>query len=335
MKSFRGILLVIPGLIILWGCFITKKVKMASLEIYQESFKEIVNGNLNVEIIGEGYKWSEGPLWVESEKMLLFSDVPGNVVYKWTAAGGTVPYLSPSGYTGTKERPGEVGSNGLALNADGKLVLAQHGDRRIALMDGPVHTGFPSFISLADRYQGKRFNSPNDLCIASDGTIYFTDPPYGLPQQEKDPSKELPFQGVFKIVPGEKPELMTDGLSRPNGIALTPDERQVIVSNSDPDNAAWYIYDLDENKNFINGRVLLNVTDSLHHGPGLPDGLKIDSKGNIFATGPGGIWIMNLNGEVLGKIKIQSTASNCALSGDEKTLFVTADKYVLKLKIKN
>lgn len=335
MRIIFRFYLVIAGLIFLSGCFIQKKEKMGSAEIYSDSLKETLNGNFSIEVLGEGYDWSEGPLWIPSENMLLFSDVPRNTVYKWTIAGGVVPYLNPSGYTGTKDRPGEIGSNGLALHPDGKLVLAQHGDRRIAIMDSPLNTGFPNFITIADRFDKKRFNSPNDLCITQEGIIYFTDPPYGLPKQENDSSRELLFQGVFKIESGGEVKLMTDALSRPNGIALTPDQKQIIVSNSDPEHAVWYIYDLDEEKNFSNERILLDVTDSLDEGSGLPDGFTIDKSGNIFASGPGGIWIFNLNGEVLGKIKIKTTASNCALSADEKTLFITADSYLLKVKIRN
>lgn len=308
---------------------------MGSIEAYNGNLKLIITGNPSIEILGEGYEWSEGPVWVESERMLLFSDVPRNTVYKWTSTAGVIPYLNPSGYTGGKERAGEVGANGLALSPDGSLILAQHGDRRIAKMESPITMGFPHFSTIADRYQKKRLSSPNDLFITSDGIIYFTDPPYGLPQQDKDPLKEIPFQGVFKIDTSGMVTLMTDSLTRPNGIAITPDGKQAVVANSDPKKAAWYIYDINELGNFTNGRVFHDATDSLQHAQGLPDGLAIDKNGIIFASGPGGIWIMNLEGKLLGKIKINALVSNCALSGDEKTLFITADSYLLKVKLKN
>ncbi|MEJ7739801.1 MAG: SMP-30/gluconolactonase/LRE family protein [Chitinophagaceae bacterium] len=302
--------------------------QIGSFERLHPDMAKIVSPNAKIEIIAEGLDWSEGPLWIEDKKMLLFSDIPPNVIYKWTPQKGKEIYLKPSGYTGSTPRVGEPGSNGLILNRKGQLVLCQHGDRRMALMDAPIGDPKPKFITLADNYQGKKFDSPNDAVYNAKGDLYFTDPPYGLEKNVNDPAKEAPYQGVYKLAADGKISLLTDTISRPNGIAFMPGEKTILIANSDGKKPYWYAYDLDENGLFINGRIFY----ARESGGG--DGLKVDKKGNIFATGPGGVWILNKTGTVLGKINIKSQTSNCALADDDKTLYVTADMYVLKITLR-
>jgi gluconolactonase len=300
------------------------------IERLDPSLDLIIPTNPEVEIIASGFEWSEGPLWIESKKMLLFSDVPKNTIYKWTEEHGKEIYLTPSGYTGTQYGQG---SNGLLLDDEENLILCQHGDRRLAIMDAPLESPKAEFITIADQFDGKKFNSPNDA-VFYNYSFYFTDPAYGLEKQMDDPSKELPYQGVFRINSEGEVKLLVDTLTRPNGLAFIPNQKTLIIANSDSNKARWYAYTLSENDSITSSRILYDATENAKTEKGLPDGLKIDSNGNIFATGPGGIWIFNATGKLLGKIKINEVTSNCALSADEKTLFVTADMNVLRIKLR-
>ncbi|MBS1608706.1 MAG: SMP-30/gluconolactonase/LRE family protein [Bacteroidetes bacterium] len=298
------------------------------------SFNSIMDENAKAEIIAEGYDWSEGPVWVESEKMLLFSDVPQNKIYKWTEEKGAELYLTPSGYTGATKRGGEMGSNGLTLNKDNKLVLCQHGNRQLAWMDAEWSAPKPVFKTIVNNYQSKKFNSPNDLVYRNNGDLYFTDPPYGLEKNMDDPLKEIPFQGVYCVKPSGKIKLLTDSITRPNGIVFTPDYKTLIVANSDSTKACWYAYDIAENDSLVNPRLFYDAREEIKKVKGNPDGLKIDKKGNVFASGPGGLWVFDKNGKILGRLKVDMPVSNCALSADEKTLYITADMYVLRVKMR-
>jgi gluconolactonase len=200
-------------------------------------------------------------------------------------------------------------------------------------MDAPLDDPKAKFIPLAANYHGKKFNSPNDAVLRSNGDIFFTDPPYGLEKNMEDPSKEIPFQGVYKVTPGGQVTLLIDSITRPNGIALTRDELTLIVANSDGKKKAWYAYDFDERDSLVNGRIFYDATSDSSQ-KGAPDGLKIDRNGNVFATGPGGVWVFNSEGVALGRIKFPEHTSNVALSGDERTLFITADMYVLRVKMR-
>jgi gluconolactonase len=320
-------------LIIMAACQ-PKETKICSIERLDPALDAIVSKDAQPEIIAEGYKWSEGPVWIAETKTLIFSDVPTNIIYQWTEEKGASVYLTPSGYTGAVPREGEMGSNGLTLNPDGKLVLCQHGDRRVSIMDAPLSDPKPTFTAIADNFQGKKFSSPNDVVVRSNGDVFFTDPPYGLlTQSDDDPAKELPFNGVYKVS-GGKTTLLVDSLTRPNGIAFFPGEKTFIVANSDSKKATWYAFDLAENDSVVNARIFYDATTEAKTEKGLPDGLRIDRQGNIFASGPGGVWIFNAAGKVLGKIKLTEPASNCALSEDEKTLYITNNMYVLRVKLR-
>lgn len=320
-----------------FSCKKNEAQSIGTIERIDPSFNELVSENATMQIISEGYEWSEGTIWVDADKMLLFSDVPKNTVYKWSQEKGTEVYLTPSGYTGAEpSQSKEPGSNGLTLNKEGQLVLCQHGDRRVAKMNAPLHDPKPDYITIVDSYQGKKLNSPNDLVYRSNGDLFFTDPPYGLPLQNNDPTKELPFNGVYKVSADGNIQLLVDSLTRPNGIAFTPDEKTLIVANSDPNKAVWYLFDINENDTLSNARILYNATKESKEGEkGLPDGLRVDKQGNIFATGPGGVWVFNKDGKVLGKFKTPVPTANCALADDDKTLYIAADMYVLRVKLRD
>jgi len=331
----RIILLFLVGSIII-SCKVTSETKSAgSIERLDPALDNIIDRDATIEVLAEGYQWSEGPVWIDKKEMLLFSDVPKNTIYKWTEKNGAEVYLTPSGYTGTEpSQSREPGSNGLTLNAAGHLILCQHGDRRVARLNTDLDEPKPVFVTLADRFEGKRFNSPNDAVVRKNGDIFFTDPPYGLPQQENDTTKDIKFQGVYKIATSGAVSLLVDSLTRPNGIALTPDEKTLIVANSDPAKAVWYAFDLIDGETISNPRILFDATEKAKTDKGLPDGLKIDSQGNIFATGPGGVWIFSAEGKLLGKIKVPEATANCALTADEKTLFLTSHSSLLRIKMR-
>lgn len=303
-----------------------------SIERLDPGLDAIIATDATIEVIAEGFKWSEGPLWVETEQMLLFSDVPVNTIYKWTEDNGTEVYLKPSGYTGMEpSKSKEPGSNGLLLDKDGTLVLCQHGNRQLARMEAPLDKPADTFSTLASRYEGMRFNSPNDAVYSTTGELYFTDPPYGLPaQNDDDPTKEIPYNGVYRVKLNGDVALLTGGITRPNGLAFFPDGHTLLVASSDPNAANWYLVDV---RNVPATPTLFYSATSEREGlPGLPDGLKITKNGTVFASGPGGIWIFNRKGRVLGKIKLDDAASNVALSADEKTLYITNHQQVLRVR---
>lgn len=312
----------------------TKEIKtIGSIERLDPALDNIISTGAKAEIIAKGYTWSEGPVWIEKENMLLFSDVPENKVYKWTESKGAELYLTPSGFTGDSTRSPERGSNGLLLLND-SLILCQHGDRQVAKMNASLTDPKPSYITLAGSYQGKRLNSPNDVAYRSNGDLFFTDPPYGLADQDKDIEKEATANGVYKISASSVVSLLVDSLTKPNGIAFFPGEKKFLVANSDPSRAIWYEFEMGQDS-IKSARIFYDATSNTATEKGLPDGLKIDSKGNVFATGPGGVWIFDSTGKALGRIKLPEASANCAFSPDEKTLYITADMYLLRVKMRD
>lgn len=305
-----------------------------SIDRMSPQLDELIPADAQLEILAEGFEWSEGPLWLEDQQMVIFSDIPNNRINSWQEGDREAKiYLQPSGYTGEKERGGETGCNGLLLNPAGKLVLCQHGDRRVAMMDAPLDNPEPKFITLADNWQGKKLNSPNDGVFHPNGSLYFTDPPYGLEQRMEDPAKELDFQGVYRLDPAGELHLLTDEITRPNGIGFSPDGKTAYVASSDPERAIWMAYDVNDPGDFENGRVFYDVTDQVGKEKGLPDGLKVDAQGNIFATGPGGVYVFTPEAEVLGIIRTGEATANCAFDADGDVLYLTADMYLMRLKL--
>ncbi len=306
-----------------------------SIEVLHEALHALVPVDAQLEIIAEGYEWSEGPVWVPDGGYLLFSDIPPNRIYKWQEDVGATLFLEPSGYTGDLPRGGEVGSNGLTLDHEGHLVMAQHGDRRIARLAHPLNTSpAAEYLTIADQYHGLRFNSPNDLTFHSSGALYFTDPPYGLEHSMEDPAKDLDFQGVYRVATDGSITLLESGMSRPNGIAFSPDERTLYVANSDPADPIWMAYDVVDDDTLANGRVFFDASHLVAEGRrGLPDGLKVDVAGNLFATGPGGVLVLSPEGRHLGTLQTGQATSNCAFGNDGRTLYITADMYLMRLRL--
>lgn len=306
-----------------------------SIEILDDGALAYIDPKASIDILASGFDWTEGPLWVSDGNYLLFSDIPKNKVYKWDAQHDTVTYLFPSGFSGAQFDGQEPGSNGLLMNKKGELVLMQHGNRQVAKMIAPLNDPKPDFETLVDNYKGKHLNSPNDGVFDGNGNLYFTDPPYGLPGQMEDPHKELDFQGVYCLMTsGEL--VMMDSLTRPNGIALSPDESVLYVAVSDENHAVWYAYDVVAPGSIKDRRLFHDVTPLIgkEGEQGLPDGMKVNKAGVIFATGPGGIWIFDSLGKALARIHTGQRTANCAFTTDQKRLIMTADDYVLAVDLK-
>ena len=310
-------------------------VSGTGIERLDPALDRLVAPDARVEILASGFEWAEGPVWVRKGGFLLFSDVPRNVVYRWTPEEGARPWLQPSGYTGAEPRGGEMGSNGLVLDPEGRLVLCQHGDRRIARMEAPLDAPRSVFTTLADRYQGARFNSPNDAVYRSNGDLYFTDPPYGLERQAEYPRREIPFQGIYRVTPAGEVTRLSREMSRPNGLAFSPDERRLYVANSDPAAPHWRVFDVRPDGTLGPGRVFFDATALARRRPGLPDGLKVDADGHLFATGPGGVLVISPEGRHLGTILTGQATANCAFGdADGRSLYITADMHLMRVRLR-
>jgi gluconolactonase len=261
------------------------------------------------------------------EGCLIFSDIPQNSIFRWKEREGISLWMKPSGYTGLGEYSHEPGSNGLTRDPQGRVVFCEHGDRRVSVLE----TGGGK-KTLADNYQGRRLNSPNDACYNRRGDLFFTDPPYGLPKGADDPRREMDFCGVYRLTVEGDLQLLNDRMSRPNGLAFSPDESRFYVANSDPAEAVWMEYPVLADGRIGDGRVFQDVTGMVGAAPGLPDGMKVDREGNIWATGPGGVHIFSPTGEPLGRIEPGEAVSNCAWGEDGGTLFLTADTYLCRIR---
>jgi len=298
---------------------------------FDDRADELIPSDAEIELLASGFEWSEGPLWVQDADggHLLFSDIPRNSVMKWKQGEGISLFMKPSGYTGVADYGREPGSNGLTLDLQGRIIFCEHGDRRISRLekDGGKMT-------LVDSYDGKRFNSPNDAAVKSNGDIYFTDPPYGLPQQHRDPRRELDFCGVFRLSTSGEVTLLTKEMTRPNGIAFSPDEAILYVAQSDSKNAIIRAFGVKSDGTLAGGRVLHDFTGLMGKLPGSPDGLKVDRQGNLFATGPGGVYIITAKGKLLARIHTGKRTSNCAWGGDGSVLYMTVDDYLCRVKTK-
>jgi gluconolactonase len=290
---------------------------------------KIVPTDARMEKLADGLDWSEGPVWIKDGGYLLFSDIPRNSVMKWKEGEGVSLFMKPSGYTGVVDYRPEPGSNGLNVDSQGRVLFCEHGDRRVSILtkEGGKRT-------LVDNYQGKRLNSPNDSTFKSNGDLYFTDPPYGLPKNFDDPRRELDFCGVYRLSKDGQLTLLTPEMTRPNGIAFSPDEMTLYVAQSDPAAAIWMAYDVKPDGTLGKGRVFFDATAWVKEGQkGLPDGMKVDVQGNLFATGPGGVHVFAPDGTHLGTFETGEATANCNWGDDGSTLYITADMYLVRAKL--
>lgn len=302
---------------------------LGRIERLDPAFDRLVDPDAAIELLAANqFVWAEGPVWDPAGKRLLFSDIPRNMIWEWSQSSGLKEFLKPSGYTGAATFTGrEPGSNGLAFNKAGELVMCQHGDRRIAKwVNG-------KFVTLADRYAGKRLNSPNDLAIRSNGDVYFTDPPYGLPKQTEDPGRELDFQGVYRLSAKGELTLLTKELQRPNGLAFSPDEKTLYVANSEPEKAVLMAFPVRADGSLGDGKVFFDVTAAVSKlRPGVPDGLKVSTDGTVWASGPGGVLVYSSQGKHLGTLATGVATANLAFGDDGSTLYLTADKSLVRVR---
>lgn len=299
--------------------------------IYEDpAFEKLLPKSVKVEVLSTGFDWSEGPVWNKEGNYLLFSDVPKNTVYKWEEKSGLSVFLQPSGYTGLGDYSDERGSNGLYIDKQGRLITCEHGDRRISAM--PLNVG--GKVTLSDSYDGKRLNSPNDVVQhPANGNYYFTDPPYGLLKKQDDASRELKQFGVYRIDNDRKTTLQIDDLTRPNGLAFSPDGKTLYIAQSDPIKAIWMSYPVDGSGNIGKGKLLYDATSMVKAGMnGLPDGMKVDKDGNIWSSGPGGLLVLSPQGKLLGRIEMGELTSNCAWGNDGSMLYLTVDGYLCRIK---
>jgi gluconolactonase len=289
----------------------------------------LVPRDATLEKLADGFAWVEGPAWNRAGGYLVFSDIPNNSVFSWHNATGIGLFLKPSGYTGPAPFRGrEPGSNGLTFDSAGRLVLCEHGDRRIARLESDGRK-----TVLADRYEGKRLNSPNDLAFTSNGDLYFTDPPFGLPQTFDDPLKELDFSGVYRLLRNGTLMLLSRDLRAPNGIAFSPSEKTLYVSNADPNHAVWMAYDVRTDGTLGPGRVFFDATAWTRTKKGAPDGMKVDHQGNLFTAGPGGLHVFAPDGTHLGSIETGGIVSNAAWGDDGSVLYLTADTAIYRIAL--
>jgi gluconolactonase len=312
------------------GCMSGALEEIGSVRREAAALDALLAPGARIELLAEGFTWSEGPVWIPDGSYLLFSDVPANRMYRWKEGEGVSVFLDPSGHDGP-DISGfrEPGSNGLIRGPAGTVLMADHGNRAVARLD--LATRRKTF--LAGRYRDRRFNSPNDLVLASDGSIWFTDPPYGLEGLNASPLKEQPVNGVYRLRPDGSVQLVEAEMSFPNGIILSPDERTLYVANSDPEHAVIMAFGLDPDGRIVSRRVFADMTALAKAGlPGLPDGMAIDEAGNLFATGPGGVHVLSPAGATLGRIETGTAIANCAFGEDGRTLFLAAHGKLARIR---
>lgn len=298
------------------------------IERLDPAFDQLVAADTKLEKLAEGFTWAEGPVWYQGG--VVFSDVPENVAYRWKEGQAAAEvFLKPSGMLTPKPGFREQGSNGLTVDAQGRLLLCQHGERRVARYENG------KFTALADRFEGKRFNSPNDLVVKRNGEVYFTDPPYGLEKLNASEIKELPFNGVFRIATDGKVTALVKTLTFPNGLAFSPDEKLLYVAVSDGAATRIVAYDVAADGTVAGERVFFDAQPlKVAGGKGLCDGLKVDRAGNLWTSGPGGILVISPAGKLLGRLDTGVPTANCGWGDDGGTLYITANNMLLRLKTK-
>jgi gluconolactonase len=303
---------------------------LGSIESLDPSLDALLDTNADIEILSSNHDWTEGPVWVKEGGYLLFSDIPRNQILKWEPGNTVSVFMEPSGYTGSEPFTGrQPGSNGLTLDAQGRLALCCHGDRLLKRIEKDG-----SETVLATHFDGKRLNSPNDLIYHSNGNLYFTDPPYGLPGGYENPEREMDWCGVFRLSQDGTVTLITKNIHAPNGIAFSPDERTLYVSQSNREAANWTALDLTADDIASSATIFYDSTDLVGKMKGVPDGMAVDVQGNLWVTGPGGVMIISPERKLLGRIATGQAASNCAFGENGSTLFITLDDDVVRVKTK-
>lgn len=293
--------------------------------------EKLIPKDTKIEVIGSGFQHIESPVWIPDSNMVLFSDTKARVIYRWSAEKGLSKFLKNAGFTGRLPYSEEPGSNGLALTKDKVLLICEHGDRRIAAF--PMN-GKYGLYTVADDYMGKRFNSPNDVITKSDGNIYFTDPPYGLPQKGNDPIKEASVNGVYYISKAGKVNLLISDLAYPNGLAFSPDEKLLYVSVSDQQHPQIMSYIVNSDGTVKNGKIFFDASPlPREQQKQVTDGLKVDPFGNVWSSGPGGLLIINKKGKLLGKISTGEVISNCCFGNNGAELYITAGSYLYRINM--
>ena len=328
-------LLALAGLVALSSCAHEDATRPLPPEfvVHDDRFHDFVDAYAPIDVLVDELGWAEGPVWVGGLDALLFSDVAADAIYRWDAASGVGVFLSPSGHAPDDGGTAWRGSNGLAIDRDGTLLLAQQSNRTLARMAASLREPVAAFESLASSYEGKRLNSPNDLVVHRSGSIFFTDPPYGLVGFEKSPDRELAFFGVFRLTKTEELSLVTPDIERPNGIALSPDEATLYVSNSLEGKARIFAIELAQDGTPGSARLFYDAAELIPDGPGTTDGMAVHPSGHLFATIPNGIGLLSPDGRLLGKIAL-GQVTNVALDQSASYLFVTAPDRLLRLRLK-
>jgi len=300
----------------------TPKTAIGEIVSWDQALSSIVSTDTPIEVLAEGFQWTEGPAWDSNRKQLYFSDVPQNKAFKWSEQDGLQTFLDPSGIPNNEaEGFREAGSNGLLMTPDGQLLIANHGKRALELMNIDTLTR----QTVINNYEGHSFNSPNDIARANNGSLFFTDPPYGLKGLNASPLKEIPFSGIYKFSPDGSLAVIDSTQTFPNGIALSPDESYLYVAISDPKNPVIMRYIRDENNTYSQGELWFDATPYQAKGwKGLPDGMVVADSGHVFATGPGGVFILSSDGTALGQIQTGRATANCTFGDDDRSLFITA-----------
>ena len=323
MKKLLLLLLALPSILMGQNKFI------GSIERLSSDMDKFISKDSKIEIIAKGFSWSEGPVWSKKLNAVLFSDVPNNVIYKWDEKNGLDVFLDKIGYSGIVPNSKKSGTNGLIIDHNGNLIICMHGDRRIVMLtDWKSDKVFPIITS----FNNKLFNSPNDLVYDSKKNLFFTDPPYGLQRGDNDKLKELEFNGVFRLSNNGQLKVLIKNLSRPNGIAISVDEKTLYVANSDSKNPVIMKYKITD-EGVENPEVFFNGTELSKKEIGLFDGLKIHPTGTVFATGPGGVLLINPDGNHIGTIKTEVRSANCAFDDKFEYLYMTSHQYLTRIRI--
>ena len=302
---------------------------IGSVERLSPEIDNLIEKSAKIEILADGFEWSEGPVWSSQLNSVLFSDVPENVIYSWNEDKGLGTFTRPIGYSGKVPNLKKAGTNGLTIDADGNLIICMHGDRKITRLE---KLNINRKVTLVNSFDGNLLNSPNDLVYDSKGNLYFTDPPYGLLEGDNDKLKEIEFNGVYKVSPNGDIEVLIKNLTRPNGISISNDEKILYVANSDKNNPVIMQYDLSE-EGAKNPSIFFDGRELTKRDIGLFDGLKVHPTGNVFATGPGGVLVIKENGDHIGTIRTEVRTANCAFDENFQYLYMTSDMFLTRIKL--